>query len=24
MAIAAKICVYTNDEVVVESLDATK
>ena len=24
MAIAAKICVYTNDEVVVESLDASK
>jgi ATP-dependent HslUV protease, peptidase subunit HslV len=24
MAIAAKICVYTNDEVVVETLDATK
>jgi ATP-dependent HslUV protease subunit HslV len=24
MAIAAKICVYTNDEVVVETLDASK
>ena len=24
MAIAAKICVYTNDEVVVETLDAAK
>ena len=24
MAIAAKICVYTNDEVVIETLDATK
>jgi ATP-dependent HslUV protease, peptidase subunit HslV len=24
MAIAAKICVYTNDEIVVETLDATK
>jgi ATP-dependent HslUV protease subunit HslV len=24
LAIAAKICVYTNDEVVVETLDATK
>ena len=24
MAIAAKICVYTNEEVVVETLDATK
>jgi len=24
MSIAAKICVYTNDEVVVETLDASK
>jgi len=24
MAIAAKICVYTNDEVVIETLNATK